>query len=74
MTLMRTRGRRVLPLGVEHIKKRSRIKQNAVTFKGRGCVSLIRTKGDKGVASDSKRSKNGQEMSRRLLPLWGKVW
>ena len=49
-----------------------------VIFKGRGCVTLIRTKGDKGVASgglfDSKRSKNGQEMSRTLLFLWGKVW
>ena len=49
-----------------------------VIFKGRGCVSLLREKGDKGVASgdvfDSKRSKNGQEMSRTLLFLWGKVW
>ena len=45
VTLIRTRGTRVLPLGVEHIKKRSRIKQNAVTFKGRGCVSLIKQRG-----------------------------
>ena len=49
-----------------------------VIFKGRGCVTLMRTKGDKalafGVPIDSKIFKNGQKMSRKQLLLWGKVW
>ena len=48
-----------------------------VIFKGRGCVTLIRTKGDKGVASgglfDSKRSKNGEELSKIWSFLRGEV-
>ena len=69
-----------MPLGVNRLKntqKQSRILKILVIFKGRGCVTVIRTKGDKGFALggriDSKIFKNGQGL-REILPfLWGEV-
>ena len=74
MILIKTKEYKGITFGGQLTQKCSKtvknkmVKQNMVIFMGKGWVTLIRKKGDKGVSSgglfDSKRSKNGEELSK----------
>ena len=65
--LLGQRETRMSPLGVnwlKYIQKRSRIMQNMIIFKGRGCMTLMRTRGRTALPFWVNWLKNVQKWSR----------